>query len=216
MDTLAAGLSRYFSPAALSVLRTIRVGIIGAGGLGSNVAMMLARSGIRHLTIADSDTVEASNLNRQAYFPGDIGQPKVQALARYLRLLEPAMQLVLHETTITPQNALPLYSACPLVVEAVDKAATKQMLYQIFAPEKELYVTASGMAGTGASRAMQTRHPRSNVVAVGDFVSGVDARHAPFSPRVMQAAALEADAVLDHILRCVLTSGENHATIPEY
>ncbi len=93
MGMLEKGLERYFSIAALGALRAAHVGVIGAGGLGSNVAMMLARSGIRQMTIADPDIVDASNLNRQAYFPDDVGTPKVLALARHLTALEPAMKL---------------------------------------------------------------------------------------------------------------------------
>ncbi|MCC8193569.1 MAG: sulfur carrier protein ThiS adenylyltransferase ThiF, partial [Deltaproteobacteria bacterium] len=198
MTTLARGLGRYFSSAALDALRAARVGIIGAGGLGSNVAMLLARSGIRRMTIADPDIVDASNLNRQAYFPDDVGRPKVQALARALLTLEPAMRLAVHELAVTTANARTLFEDCPLIVEAVDRAETKAELYALFAPEKELYVTASGMAGFGGC--MVSRRPRPNVAAVGDFASAVDRCRPPLAPRVMQAAAMQADAVLEHIL----------------
>lgn len=203
MTTLATGLTRYFSPERLEALRATRVGIIGAGGLGSNVAVMLARSGVRHMTIVDKDIVDASNLNRQAYLPEDVGTAKVLALSWRLLALEPAMRLAIHETTVTQANAANLFEQCPIVVEAVDDAAVKAMLYGVFAPGKELYVTASGMGGAGFSEEhpMTVRRPRPNVVAVGDFTTPADAASPPLAPRVMQAAALEADAVLAHILR---------------
>ena len=202
MDMLGEGLGRYFSLAALSALRAAHVGVIGAGGLGSNVAMMLVRSGLRQLTIADPDRVDASNLNRQAYFPEDVGKPKIQALARHLAALEPAIRLVTHETAITRANARSLFAACPLIVEAVDLAETKVMLYELFAPEKDLYVTASGMGGCGKDKdtVMVCRRPRPNVAAVGDFNTAVGFGAPPLAPRVMQAAAMQADAVLDYIL----------------
>lgn len=196
---LARGLGRYFSIAALEALRAAHVGVIGAGGLGSNVAMMLARSGIRNLTLIDPDIVDASNLNRQTYFPGDVGSPKVLALARHLIALEPEMRLVAHELAVTDENAESLLAGCPVVVEAVDRAETKALLYEIFAPKKELYVTASGMGGFGGA-GMISRRPRPNVAAVGDFTSAVDGARPPLAPRVIQAAALQADAVLEHIL----------------
>lgn len=216
MGVLARGLGRYFSLAALGALRAAHVGIIGAGGLGSNVAMMLARSGVRHMTIVDPDIVDASNLNRQAYFPDDVGESKVLALARHLTTLEPAMRLVVHELAVTRGNAEALFVECPLIVEAVDLADTKAMLYEMFAQEKELYVTASGMAGAGRDTVMVTRKLRKNVAAVGDFVNGVDAAHPPLAPRVMQAAALQADAVLAHILSSVTDNGEPYAHLAEY
>jgi Dinucleotide-utilizing enzymes involved in molybdopterin and thiamine biosynthesis family 1 len=216
MGVLDRGLGRYFSIAALGALRAAHVGIIGAGGLGSNVAMMLARSGVRKMTVVDPDIVDASNLNRQAYFPEDVGAPKVLALARHLTALEPAMCLAVHELAVTRGNAHTLFAECPLIVEAVDLAETKIMLYELFAQEKELYVTASGMAGVGRDTVMVTRKPRPNVAAVGDFVSGVDAGHPPLAPRVMQAAALQADAVLAHILSFLTDRGEAYAHLAEH
>lgn len=213
MGMLEKGLERYFSLAALGTLRAAHVGVIGAGGLGSNVAMMLARSGIRQMTIADPDIVDPSNLNRQTYYPEDVGMPKVQALARHLAALEPAMKLAAHQTAVTRDNAAALFAACPLVVEAVDLAETKALLYELFAAEKELYVTASGLAGFGRKAVMVCRKPRPNVAAVGDFVTSVDHATPPFAPRVMQAAAMQADAVLAHILTPIANLGKLHADI---
>ena len=201
MSTLANGLARYFSTNQLNRLRNTAVGIIGAGGLGSNVALMLVRSGVRHLALVDHDHVDASNLNRQAFLPEDIGKSKVRALACHLYSLEPDISLETHELLVTSENARQLLLDYPIVVEAVDNAETKAMLYEIFAPFKALYVTASGMGGFGQHEApMITRHIRHNVIAVGDFITTADNSNPPLAPRVMQAAALQADAVLTHIL----------------
>lgn len=196
---LAAGLARYFSPVQLAALRAARVGIVGAGGLGSNVAMMLARSGFIHLTLVDPDIVDASNLNRQCYWPEDVGEAKVLALTRRLKALEPGMKVTVHQTAVTPANGRVLFADCPVMVEAVDGAETKAMLYGLFAPEKDLYVTASGMGGTGRC-ALRVMRPRTNVVAVGDFAVPADGSNPPLAPRVTQAAAMQADAVLAHVL----------------
>ncbi len=163
------------------------------------------------MTIADPDIVDASNLNRQAYFPGDVGEPKVLALARHLAALEPAMKIVTHQTAATRDNAAALFAACPLLVEAVDCAETKAMLYELFAPGKELYVTASGMAGFACDAVMVRRRPRPNVMAVGDFANPVDRANPPLAPRVMQAAAMQADAVVAHILASIANLEKIHA-----
>ncbi|CAK7062822.1 MAG: hypothetical protein DELT_01497 [Desulfovibrio sp.] len=202
VSSLASGLARYFSAAQLAKLAAVHVGIIGAGGLGSNVAMMLVRSGVKRFTLADPDEVDASNLNRQAYLPSDVGTPKVLALSWHMQMLEPEVKPAMYQLPITRENALEVFAECSVIVEAVDDAATKAMLYEIFAASKELYVTASGMGGFGGAEhaPMTMRRPRPNVVAVGDFVTAVDEAHPPLAPRVMQAAALQADAVLSHIL----------------
>ena len=213
MSVLRAGLARYMTPERMDALAAAHVGLVGAGGLGSNCAMMLARSGVGRFTIADFDSVEASNLNRQAYMPSDVGNAKVAALARYLQALNPAIQLCIHTMRVTPENALALFANCSIVVEAVDSAPDKAMLYAVFAPVKALYVTASGLAGLGGEGGarMHIRRPRANVVAVGDFSRGVSDAHPPLAPRVMQAAAMQADAVLAHILSSVEGQGEHHA-----
>ena len=79
-NPLCEGLGRYLTPEQLRILRQARVGIAGAGGLGSNAALMLARSGVEHLTLVDHDVVDASNLNRQQYWPRHVGRSKVDAL----------------------------------------------------------------------------------------------------------------------------------------
>lgn len=199
MTVLSDGLARYFSPEQLKRLGEASVGIAGAGGLGSNVAMLLVRSGVKRLTLVDCDTVEPSNLNRQAFWPADVGLPKVLALSWHLQMLEPDVKLAVYQTTMTRENTADLFAACPIMVEAVDVAATKAMFYEIFSTTKSLYVTASGLAGLGGEP-LTVRRPRPNVVAVGDFTTGADADNPPLAPRVSQAAALQADAVLSFIL----------------
>ena len=83
-NALHNGLARYLSPDQLEALRAARVGIAGAGGLGSNAALMLARSGVGNLVLVDDDVVDASNLTRQQYWPRHVGRPKVEALAELL------------------------------------------------------------------------------------------------------------------------------------
>ena len=128
MSRLREGLARYLAPEALARLAAVHVGIAGAGGLGSNVAVMLVRSGIRRLMTADFDRVEASNLNRQAFFPEDLGRPKVEALRELLFRLEPELEYRGHDLRLTPENAPALFAGCDVVVEAVDGAETKAAL----------------------------------------------------------------------------------------
>ncbi len=199
MSVLSAGLARYLSAEQRRRLADARVGIAGAGGLGSNVAFMLARSGVRRLTLVDQDVVDASNLNRQAFFPEDVGQPKVEALARHLLRLEPELELRLFHETLAPDNAAFRFAPCPIVVEALDGADAKAMLCAALVPAGHFFVCASGLAGWGGP-AMSVKRLAKNAVAVGDFVSAVSAEAPPMAPRVIQAAAMQADVVLEYIL----------------
>ena len=200
MSALAEGLARYLHPAQLELLRSTHVGIAGAGGLGSNVAFMLVRSGIRHVTIVDFDVVEAANLNRQAYVPSDVGEPKVSALARHLRNLEPAAEIAAVQAKLTPDNTALHFASCAVVVEALDGASEKAMCYAALRHSGCYYVGASGLGGWGGPP-MRIQKIGAFGVCVGDFTCAADADNPPLAPRVMQAAALQADAVLAYILR---------------
>ena len=68
MNVFEQGLLRYLKPEQLTLIQSKRIGLGGAGGLGSNCAMMLVRSGFKHLEIIDQDVIDASNLNRQQFF----------------------------------------------------------------------------------------------------------------------------------------------------
>ena len=199
MNDLQQGLLRHLAPEALDSLARARIGIAGAGGLGSNVAVLLVRSGIRNLIVADFDRVEASNLNRQAFFPQDLGKPKVLALGDLLRRLEPDLEYAGHDLRLTPENAPTLFAGCDLVVEAVDAADTKAGLCAALLQAGFFVVAASGLGGFGGP-SMHTRRVGKNLVLVGDETAEVSADTPPLAPRVMQAAALQADVVLEYIL----------------
>jgi len=202
---LSGGLRRYWKPEQLTALASVQVGIAGAGGLGSNVAMLLVRSGVRCLRIVDHDRVEPSNLNRQCYWPEDVGRPKVEALRDRLLALEPELQLNVSRDTIIADTAGLLFKDCAIVVEALDEAGIKADLCASLLAQGFYIVAASGIGGvygTGGSGLppMQLRRLGASFVCVGDFASAVDEHTPPFAPRVMQAAALQADAVLAKIL----------------
>lgn len=203
-DALRAGLERYFTPDQLAAVRAARVAIAGCGGLGSNVALMLARSGVEHFLLIDHDVVDTSNLNRQQFWPEDVGRPKVEALAARLAALNPQVQLDVRQMRLDGENLPELtgQSAAPtqppvLWVEALDEATTKALLVESVLTVGGRIVAASGIAGYGGPPMQQRRMGRLTVV--GDFVSDV-ASAPPLAPRVTQAAAMMADVVLGWIL----------------
>ena len=203
MSLLAEGLKAHFPPAALDVLGKAQVGVAGAGGLGSNVAMLLVRSGVRRLRVVDHDRLEPSNLNRQCYWPEDIGRPKVEALCERLLALEPDLRFDARQACIRPETACKLFDGCDIVVEALDDALIKASLCSSLLAGGFYVVAASGIGGYGL-QPMQTRRMGDSFVCVGDFTSGVDEATPPLAPRVMQAAAMQADAVLARILSGIM------------
>lgn len=178
-------------------LQRARVGIAGAGGLGSNAAMMLARSGIGHLLILDGDLVEPSNLNRQHYFPAHVGRPKVEALSEQLLALNPDLDVDARVLWLDADNLPPLLEKAELWIEALDSAETKALFASAAMAAKKPVICASGMGGFGG-HAMK-RRCMGRLTVVGDMKTDV-ATHPPLAPRVMQCAAMQADAALEWLL----------------
>ncbi|HXE97016.1 MAG TPA: sulfur carrier protein ThiS adenylyltransferase ThiF, partial [Dongiaceae bacterium] len=116
------------TPGVHARLKPASVGIAGVGGLGSAVAVALARVGVGRLVIADFDVVEPSNLNRQQYFIDQIGSCKVDALACNLRRINPYVTVEAHRVMLDPENIPAIFSDCSILVEAFDRADMKAML----------------------------------------------------------------------------------------
>lgn len=182
------------------ILESARVGIAGAGGLGSNAAMLLVRAGVKNLTIADFDTVAASNLNRQFFFRRQIGRLKVDALAANLRRIEPDLRLTLHAARLTPDTARAAFAGCDAVIEAFDTAEAKKMLLDALLPAGRPVVAAAGLAGWGRSNDIRVRRIGRNLVMVGDQTRDVRDGLAPVGVRVVIAAAMQANCVVSLLL----------------
>lgn len=190
----------YLTEDERAILGATRVGIAGAGGLGSNCAMHLVRAGLRHLVICDFDVVNESNLNRQFFFRDQIGQKKVVALEANLRRIAPDLDLEMRDVTLDATNVATIFAACEIVVEAFDSADAKAMLFGTLLPRGVRVVGASGIAGWGRSGTLAPRRLGRNLVMVGDGTSGVAPECAPNSPRVGIAAAMEANTVVALLL----------------
>ena len=182
-------------------LSRFSVGIAGCGGLGSNCAGALVRSGIGKLILADFDIVSESNLNRQFFFRDQIGQKKVVALKTNLLNINSSADVVIHDIRLDPENIIRLYKDCDVLVEAFDRADQKQMLIETVLdafPAKPL-VIGSGMAGWGASNEIRMRKVE-NLYICGDEQSEVSEELPPLAPRVGMVANMQANTVLDLLL----------------
>ena len=189
----------YLTPEERAVLESARVGIAGAGGLGSNCAMHLVRAGVKHITVVDFDVVNESNLNRQFFFRDQLGQKKVAALKENLLRIDPDADIRAVDMRLDASSAREVFADCDIVVEAFDAVDAKVMLVSAFASSGKKLVTASGLAGWGHSNDMRVRK-MGNIVAIGDGETAVGANAAPASPRVGIAAAMQANAVVAMLL----------------
>lgn len=196
MNPLTEGLKGALSYDYLSQLAKVKVGIGGAGGLGSNIAVHLVRSGFIHLVLVDYDQVEAGNLNRQFYFPDQLGRAKVDALAENLLRINPELKLTLFNELISAHNFQRLFGECQILVEALDQASSKKMFVENALQLKKRVVGASGLAGWGNIHAIKTKILNSGLALVGDQSTAVGKNVPPMSPRVGTVAAIQADIVL--------------------
>ena len=200
-QTFSSVLPHFYSPRQISKLSTIKIGIAGAGGLGSNCAGALVRCGFVNFTIADFDRVELTNLNRQVYTLIDIGAFKVDCLKGILRAINPEISVTTHPVRITSGNIHDVFDSCDIIVEAFDKAESKAMIVSEFLNTEKLVVSVSGIGGYGDSDSIVTRKIRENFYLIGDGSSEVDGEVKPYAPRVMVAAAKQANVVLAHVLK---------------
>ena len=186
----------YYSTTQLERLNAVTVGIAGAGGIGSNCALMLVRSGFRKLVLADFDRITPSNLNRQAYRAEDIGRMKVNTLAENCRGINPEINITIFPVRVAADTVRSIFDDCDVIVEAFDDPAAKALLFSAYITSEKLLVGASGIAGIGDSELIRVREVRNNCFIVGDEITAVSESNKPFAPRVMIAAAKMADIVL--------------------
>jgi sulfur carrier protein ThiS adenylyltransferase len=201
-EELEALLVARHSPGVHEKLRAATVGIAGVGGLGSPVAVALARCGVGRLVLADFDVVEPSNLNRQLFFLDQLGLPKVEALRRTLKRINPYVAVTSHHVRLTPANIPDLFGEVDIMVEAFDDPEQKAMLVEAFlgrVADRPL-VAASGVAGFGPANTIRTRRAGRRLYLVGDETSAACTGEGLMAPRVGVAAHHQANAVVRLLL----------------
>lgn len=196
-DELEALMAARHTPGVHAKLKAATVGIAGLGGLGSSIAVALARVGVGKLIVADFDVVEPSNLNRQQYFVDQIGLLKTEALVFNLRKINPYVKVEAHAVKLTPDN-VQLFDGVDVMIEAFDRADQKTMLLQAFtaARPETPFIGASGMAGYAPGETIGIRQLGKNIYIVGDLETGAQPGCGLMAPRVGIAASMQANLAL--------------------
>ncbi|NQT78488.1 MAG: sulfur carrier protein ThiS adenylyltransferase ThiF [Bacteroidetes bacterium] len=177
------------------------VGIAGCGGLGSNCAVALARTGIGKLILVDDDKLEASNLNRQYFFADQIGEFKSLALRDNIRRIDDTIIVETHIVRLDPDLVTELFADCDLIVEAFDQDNEKQMIIETVLgdmPDKSI-ISGQGLAGFGNNESIKTQR-LGNLFIVGDGETEVSEKQPPLAPRVAVVANMQANLVLELLL----------------
>jgi sulfur carrier protein ThiS adenylyltransferase len=197
-EELEALMVARHTPGVHERIRQSTVGIAGLGGLGSAIAVALARIGIGKLILADFDVVEPSNLNRQQYFIDQLGMTKAEALEINLLRINPYVRYEAHCVRVTPENIQELFGEVDVMVEAFDRADQKAMLLQCF--KGKPIVAASGLAGYGPGDTIGVRKMGKSIHVVGDLETGAAPGCGLMAPRVGIAAHMQANVVLRILL----------------
>jgi sulfur carrier protein ThiS adenylyltransferase len=184
-------------------LSKFRVGIAGAGGLGSNCAVALARCGVGTLVVTDFDIVEEANLNRQFYFADQLGMEKILALKQNIERINPEIKMIVHKIMLNSKNVPEIYKGCDVIVEAFDRADMKEMLIetvQTMMPGIPL-VVGSGMAGWGKNELIKYRKIDDLLYVCGDETTEVSEEVPPMAPRIGIVSHMQANVVIDILMK---------------
>jgi len=200
-DELEAMISARHTPHVYGKVKQARVAVAGLGGLGSNIAVALARTGVGMLHLVDYDVVEPSNLNRQQYKTKHLGMLKTEALKMELEEINPFIIITIDTVKVTESNVKQLFAQDEIVCEAFDNPDAKALLVNnlLENPQKKI-VASSGMAGYESSNIIKTKRLMKNLYLCGDGKTDARVGRGLMAPRVSICAGHQANMVLRLIL----------------
>ena len=188
-------------PGIHEIMKNGKVAIAGLGGLGSNIAVMLARIGVGKLLLVDYDIVEPSNLNRQHYDITHLRMLKTDALKSQIDKINPFIETETCAIKVTEDNALEVFKDYPIVCEAFDSPQYKAILVNALLEKGGVkIVAASGMAGYDSANKIRTRHVFANLYVCGDLEPTSQEGVGFMAPRVGICAGHQANMVLRLLL----------------
>lgn len=130
-------------------IRSARLLVVGAGGLGVPAVQYLAGAGIGQITLVDPDIVEASNLHRQPVYGPYIGRPKAHALAEFAQTLNPEVEVIPHDVWLTPDNAPGLVADVDLILDCADSFGVSYLLSDTCMAMGKPLISASALGLSG-------------------------------------------------------------------
>ena len=198
-DAFYAALAERIGESAADRLGRSAVGVAGLGGLGSHIALSLARSGVGKLVVADFDTVEISNIHRQCYPLSSVGMHKTDAIREEISRISPWCEVECHPVRMEKGDAS-IFSGCDVVCEAFDSAEQKIMLIESLSAMGKTIVSGNGMAGIGDANSIVTRRIADRLYVCGDGESDIGTEGTITETRVAVCAAHQANAAVRLIL----------------
>ncbi len=201
-DEFEAMLNARHTPHVYGKVKQACVAVAGLGGLGSTIAIALARTGVGRLHLVDHDVVEPSNLNRQQYKIKHLGMKKTEALKTELEEINPFITVMIDTVRVSENNVRQLFAEDEIVCEAFDNPDAKALLVNELLenyPEKKI-VSASGLAGYESGNSIETKRLMKNLYLCGDGKTDAKVGRGLMAPRVSICAGHQANMVLRLIM----------------
>lgn len=201
-ETIEKAFDQRFPLSVKRKFQAGRVAIAGLGGLGSNIAISLARSGVGNILLVDFDKVDITNLNRQVYRIPHIEMKKTEALKEILMEINPYINIEIMDILVTENNAKDIFHSYPIVCEAFDNPKTKAMLVNTLferCPDTTV-ICGNGMAGISDANNIKTTHPFKRLYVCGDGTSDVENGIGLVASRVAICAGHQSNKVLQLLL----------------
>lgn len=201
-EELEEAMDKRFSKEIYEKLKNAKVAVAGLGGIGSHIAVNLARSGVGKIHLVDFDRVDLTNLNRQAYTIEHLGRFKTEALRGILLNINPYLDITIETVKVTEENVLSIFKDYPIVCEAFDNPDNKAMLVNNLLEKIEgvKVVSSSGMAGYESSNLIKTTKVMKNFYLCGDRVTDAYSGIGLMSGRVNICAGHASNMVIRLIL----------------
>lgn len=202
MVQLEAMMAARHTPKVHEKMKTGSVAIAGLGGLGSAVAIMLARLGVGRLLLVDYDVVEPSNLNRQSYYVSHLGMKKTEALKLQLAQINPFIEVKTADEKVRSEQVTALFEGYDILCEAFDDPKEKAMLINAVLEQLPniTIVASSGMAGYESSNAIVTSRRFSRLYVCGDMEHEAKPGCGLMAPRVQICSGHQANMILRLLL----------------
>lgn len=201
-EELSAILYARHTPNVHKKIQNAKVAVAGLGGLGSHIAVSLARTGVGCLHLVDFDVVEASNLNRQQYRICHLGMPKTEALKDEIMQINPLVKIICQNIKINESNMIEVFKDDTMICEAFDDPKAKATLVNgILTNFKDKkIIAASGMAGVESSNSIVTKKINERFYLCGDGITEAKEGRGLMAPRVSICAGHQANMILRLIL----------------
>ncbi|WP_027399177.1 sulfur carrier protein ThiS adenylyltransferase ThiF [Anaerovorax odorimutans] len=201
-EELSAMLFARHTPKIHEKIQNSRVAVAGLGGLGSHIAVSLARTGVGILHLIDFDVVEPSNLNRQQYMINHLGMYKTDALKEEILQINPFVKIITHNVQVNKSNIYELFKEDFIICEAFDDPKAKATLVNGILTQftNKKIVASSGMAGFDSSNSIITKKINGNFYICGDGKTEAKEGRGLMAPRVSICAGHQANMILRLIL----------------